>query len=338
MVLLERGLFVVVTASGAVEARDAATGEFRWKLGLPGESLFPPGLYRAEPFAILLSSARGNLFLVDAASGGILAEADLGFELALPPLVDLPRLYFGTTAGELVAFDFEKKREDFKAPVGEPSLALARSGETLIASGSERTLTAIDTASGVELWRLRGRSPFAAPATFARDRVYVGNDAGDFYSLSLEDGNPKFRWATGAAIRFAPLVEDRLVYLTSFGNELYAYDAGGGSEQFRVPLPGRPASSPFRFGARLVIATYDGALVEVDTDKAAVTKTFTAPSELGASPAFLPSRGPESNGAGGYAAHRIALPLRTGEVLLLGHQAEKPEPEPPGREDSLSWK
>jgi outer membrane protein assembly factor BamB len=329
---------VVVTASGAVEARDAATGEFRWKLGLPGEALFTPCLYRAEPFEVLLSSAAGNMFLVDAATGGILAEVDLPFELAIPPLVELPRLYFGTPAGELVAYDFEKKTEDFKTPIGERPLALARSGEALVASGSERTLTAIDARSGTELWRLRGRSPFAAPATFQEDRVYIGNDAGDFYSLSLEDGKTRFRWATGAAIRFAALVEERLVYVTSFGNELYAYDAGGGSEQMRVALPGRPASSPVRFGARLVIATYDGALLEVDTDKGAVTKSFTAPSELGAAPAFLPSRGSESNGTGGYAAHRIALPLRTGDVLLLGHQPEKPEAEPPGPEDSLSRK
>jgi outer membrane protein assembly factor BamB len=329
---------VVVTASGAVEARDAATGEFRWKLGLPGEALFTPSVYRVEPFEVLLSSSAGNLFLVDAATGGILAEVDLPFELALPPLVDSPRVYFGTPAGELVAFDFEKKTEDFKEPIGERSLALAHSGEAVVASGSERTLTAIDAGSGMDLWRLRGRSPFAAPAAIEKDRVYIGNDAGDFYSLSLKDGKTRFRWSTGAAIRFAPLVEDRLVYVTSFGNELYAYDAGGGSEQLRVALPGRPASSPVRFGARLVIATYDGGLLEVDTEKAAVTKTFTAPSELGAAPAFLPSRGSESNGTGGYAAHRIALPLRTGEVLLLGHQPEEPKAEPPGREDSLSWK
>jgi hypothetical protein len=49
-----------------------------------------------------------------------------------------------------------------------------------------------------------------------------------------------------------------------------------------------------------------------------------------------------------YEAHRIALVLRTGEVLLLGHRLEavedkKPEPPPPPLEtgttgeDSLSW-
>jgi outer membrane protein assembly factor BamB len=138
-----------------------------------------------------------------------------------------------------------------------------------------------------------------------------------------------------------------MVFVTSFGNNLYAFQARGGTEKFRVSLPGRPASGPVRFGRRLVVATYDGAIVEVDPQKGAVSKTFVAPGELATPPAFrpvLPSAGTEW-----YKAHRIALSLRTGEVLLLGHQPKEEEekenePEPPPRkpgttrEDTLSWK
>jgi hypothetical protein len=109
-----------------------------------------------------------------------------------------------------------------------------------------------------------------------------------------------------------------------------------------------------RFGRRLVVATYDGAVVEVDPDKGAIAKAYAAPGELGSPPAFLaalpysaPTVPGASPGTEWYAAHRIALVLRTGEVLLLGHRPEveeekEPEP-PPGEtgttsEDSLSWK
>ncbi|MGH9391825.1 MAG: PQQ-binding-like beta-propeller repeat protein, partial [Vicinamibacteria bacterium] len=150
----------------------------------------------------------------------------------------------------------------------------------------------------------------------------------------------RFRWPTGASIRFAPLLEERLVYVTSFGNDLYAYQAKGGAEQFRVSLPGRPASGPVRFGRRLVVATYDGAIVEVDPEKRAVGKTYAAPGELASDPSFLvvprgaePEPGPDGAPpkTAWYYDHRIALALRTGEVLLLGHRpaAEEPEPEPP---------
>jgi len=367
-VFLHQDRLVIVTASGAVEGHDAATGEFRFKLGLPGESLFPPVLYRSDPFEILLSSASGHLFIVDAATGDIRRETQLPIELALAPLVDLPHLYSGTTGGELVAFDAETGAERFRAQVGEPPLALASFGGKVLVSGSARTLTALEAGSGAESWRFRGRSGFHASAAFSRDRLYVGNDAGEFYCLALSDGDKRFQWATGASIRFPALVEDRSVYVTSFGNDLYAYQAGGGTERYRVKLPGRPATSPVRFGQRLVVVTYDGTVVEVDPEKGAIVKTYAAPGELGSTPAFLPAlpqlaqsvqlapsvpADPTASAEiepAWYEAHRIALVLRTGEVVLLGHRPEvveeEPEPEPPPPppgetgttgEDSLSW-
>ncbi len=344
-VFLHGERLAIVTASGTVEGHDAASGEFRWKLGLPGEALFEPVLYRTEPFEILLSSASGRLFVVDATSGEIRRESQLSSELALAPLVVPPHLYFATPQGEVVSIDAETGAERFRAPRDERPLALAASGSTLIASGSERTLTSIETARGGEAWRLRGRSAFHAPAVFALDRLYVGNDAGDFYCLSLEDGDVRFHWPTGASIRYAVLVEGRFVYVTSFGNDLYVYHARGGAEQARVSLPGRPASGPVRFGRRLVVVTFDGAVVEVDPEKGAVTKVYQAPGDLGSKPAFLPMS--PSPGTEWYAGHRIALPLRTGEVLLLGHQpsgeeeeekGEEKQKRPKSPEDSVSWK
>ncbi len=356
-VFLHGERLAVVTASGAVEGHDAASGEFRWKLGLPGEALFEPVLYRADPFEILIASASGRLFVVDASTGEIRRETQLPFELALPPLVVPPYLYFGTPQGEAVAIDAETGAERFRAPLEERPLALAASGGTLIA-GSERTLRAFSTGStgstgetgrGGEAWRLRGRSGFHAPAVFALDRLYIGNDAGEFYCLSLEDGDVRFRWPTGASIRYRALVEERFVYVASFGNDVYVYHARGGAEHGRISLPGRPANGPVRFGRRLVVVTFDGAIVELDLEKGAVSKVYQAPGDLGSPPALLPIA--PSPGTEWYAAHRIALALRTGEVLLLGHRppgegeeeeekegAEETRKKPPAHEDSMSWK
>lgn len=360
-VLLHGSRLVIATVSGSVVAHDAGTGEFRWKLGLPGERLFAPGVSRIDPLEILLASASGRLFVIDGETGEIHREIQLPFELALAPLVDGPTLYLGTPGGDVIAFDLETGSERFRSSTAEAPLALAASGGTIVVSGSERTLVAIHAGSGAERWRFRGRSAFRAPAVFAEDRLYVGNDAGEFYCLALQDGDTRFHWSTGASIPFAALVEEKLVYVTSFGNELYAYATGGGTERYRVSLPGRPASGPWRFGRRLLVATYDGALVEIDPQKGAVSETYEAPGELASAPTFLsvlPSRGsrnpdgdeapPASPGAPWYLGHRVALPLRTGEVLLLGHRPEErkeekpePPPKPPGEtpgEDSLSRK
>jgi outer membrane protein assembly factor BamB len=348
-VLLHGDRLAVVTASGAVEGHDAGTGEFRWKLGLPGEALFEPVLHRPDPFEILLASSSGRVYVVDAATGEIRREMQLSSELALAPLVAFPLLFAGTPQGEIFAVDLESGGERFRSQLGERSLALALFGNTLVVSGSERTLVALDTSTGAESWRLRGRSGFHAPAVFAFDRVYIGNDAGEFYCLSREDGDVRFRWPTGASIRFSARVEERFVFVTSFGNDLYAYQSRGGAEQLRVSLPGRPASGPVRFGRRLVVVTYDGALVEVDPEKGEVSKVHQSPGDLASAPAFLPAA--PAPGTEWYAAHRIALALRTGEVLLLGHrpaaeeeegpvkeEAEEKKETKPAREDSMSRK
>ncbi len=147
---------------------------------------------------------------MDAGTGEIRRETSLPFELALAPLVAPPFIYLGTAQGEVVAIDMETGAERFRAPLGERPLALAATGNTLFASGSERTLTALEAGNGGEVWHFRGRSGFHAPAVFASDRLYIGNDAGEFYCLSLEDGDVRFRWPTGASIRFAALVEERI--------------------------------------------------------------------------------------------------------------------------------
>ncbi len=347
LVFLHGNQLVMVTSAGSVEAHDAGTGEFRWKLGLPGEALFGPVVFRSDRAEILLSSAAGRLYVVAAETGEIRREIPLPFELATAPLVDLSTVYLGSRSGQVAAFDAEAGAERFRVDIGESPSALAVSGGVLIVSGSERTLLSLDARRGAEMWRLAGRRGFRAPAVFQEDRLYIGNDAGEFYCLDLSDGDSCFRWPTGASILFPALVEERLVFVTSFGNDLYAYQARGGTERYRVSLPGRPASGPVRFGRRLVVATYDGAIVEVDPQKGAVGKVYAAPGELASPPAFLPGL-PSAEGEW-YKAHRIALSLRTGEVLLLGHQpgeAEEKEkeetgteePRPPPNLDTLSWK
>ncbi|MGH9322166.1 MAG: PQQ-binding-like beta-propeller repeat protein [Vicinamibacteria bacterium] len=339
-IMLHGNRLVVVTASGAVEGHDAQSGEFRWRLGLPGETLYPPVVLRSSPFEILLSSAAGRVFVVDAETGEIRRERELPFALALEPLPAGAHVVAATPAGEVIAFDLETGEERFRATTPEAPSALASSGKLLVASGSERTLTAIDASGGSVVWAIRGRSPFHPPAVFGGnanlDRLYVGNDSGEFYCLDVEDGDTSYRWSTGASIRHPALVEERRVYVTNYGNNLYAYHAGGGAEQWRVSLPGRPASGPVRFGLRLVVATYDGVLVEVDPERGVPVRGFTAPGELASPPAFLvaapgpaPELGPDGAPLGPqwYELHRIALALRTGEVLLLGHQPTPPEPE-----------
>ena len=289
---------LVVGSSGFVEGRDAATGEFAWKLGLPGEALHDPLVFEAGPlvrgetdaFTVVLSQPSGHVLLVDGLTGEIQQEARLPFELALPPIRGPDDIvFFATPSGDILAYDVRRTEVIFQTPTGETPLALASTDSLLVVSGASQTLTALDLPAGTLRWTFTGRAGFYAPAAFDQDgaRVYVGDDTGEFYSLDAGDGKVKFRWSTGAAIRRAALVEGKRLYLASWANTLFAFNATTGDEHWRANLPGRPATSPMRVRNRLLVGTYDGVLVEINPARGQPGKRYVAPGEIVFPPSFF---------------------------------------------------
>lgn len=388
---------LIVGSSGFVEGRDAATGEFAWKLGLPGEELYDPVVFEAGPlvdghtdaFTVVLSEPSGHVLLVDGLTGEIRQEARLPFELALPPIRGPDDIvFFATPSGDILAYDVLTQEVIFQTATGETPLALASTDSLLVVSGADQTLTALDLPAGTLRWTFRGRAGFYAPAAFDQDgaRVYVGDDTGELYSLDAADGSVKFRWSTGAAIRNAALIEGSRLYLASWANTLFAFNARTGDEHWRTNLPGRPATKPMRVSNRLIVGTFDGVLVEINPARGQPGKRYVAPGEIVVPPSFFLAQpspeelaaeaeliesdadaelededpltaldpeifGPEELdgaealeiGAGEelsaddvlsaqgepdepawFERSRIAMALRSGEVLLLGHQVAQP--------------
>ena len=295
--LLHGQVLLVVSASGFVEAHDAETGAFQWKLGLPGEELFDPVVFDPvnpeegpeAPFAILLSESSGHVLVIDGRTGDIQRETRLPFELALPPVRGPEQiLFFATPSGDILAYDIERREVVFQTATGATPLALASTETLLMVSGDSQKLTAIDLPSGNLRWSFVGRAAFHAPAAFGIDgeRIYIGDDTGEFFALEASSGKIKFRWSTGAAIRSQALVEEKRVYVATFANAVYAYHATNGGEQWRASLPGRPATPPFRVNQRLMVATLDGILVELNPAGGNVSQRYVAPGEVVHAPSF----------------------------------------------------
>lgn len=296
--LLYGNHLVVVGRSGFAEGYHAETGAFAWKLGLPGEELFQPIVFEAAPvergetdvLTVVLSSPSGYVVFVNGLTGEIQQETRLPFELALPPTRGPGNvLYFATPSGEVVAYDVDADEVVFQTETGERPLAVASSDSVLVVSGDSQTLTALELPSGTPRWTFRGRAAFHASAVFddSGNRVYIGDDAGEIYCLEAGTGEVKFRWSTGAAIRSPALVEGERVYWTSFANTLFAFHASSGDEHWRANLPGRPATGPMRVRNRLVVATYDGILVEINPGRGQVGERYRAPGEILEPPSFF---------------------------------------------------
>ena len=296
--LLYGAHLLIVGSTGFVEGRDAATGEFAWKLGLPGEQLYDPVVFEAGPlvgghtdaFTVVLSEPSGHVLLVDGLTGEIRQEARLPFELALPPIRGPDDIvFFATPSGDILAYDVLTKEVIFQTATGETPLALASTNSLLVVSGADQRLTALDLPAGTLRWTFTGRAGFYAPAAFDQNgaRVYVGDDTGELYCLDVADGKVKFRWSTGAAIRSSVLIEGSRLYLASWANTLFAFNARTGDEHWRTNLPGRPATRPMRVGNRLLVGTFDGVLVEIDPARGRPGKRYVAPGEIVVPPSFF---------------------------------------------------
>lgn len=322
--LVHEGLLIVVSREGVVEAYNVQTGAFCWKLGFPGRELLSP---RPVPEGLLLSLRRGAVIQVEVLTGKILKETPTPIPLAIAPLPGGTVYHLASFEGEIVAYDPLSGNTLWRASSGEPPAALARGDGLVVVSGARGSLTAMEAGSGEIRWRLRGRGAFAAPAVFDAkgEKLYVGDEAGTFYCVSTKNGKIDYRWETGAAIASPALIEADVVYVVSYANTLFAYRAGSGNELWRVNLPGRPASGPVRVGLRLVVATLDGQIVEVNPFERGRlgSQPYQAPSNIRPAPAFAPP----------YAA----LTLYTGGVLLLETgsppvPAKEQEPTPPPKE------
>ncbi len=293
----------MASQDGAVEGYLVETGEFLWKLGFPDEELLPP---RPMNDKLLLSLRKGTLIFASSTNGEILQELHLPSPIDIPPLPDENVFFLASPEGVITRYDSQKEQIIWKTPTNEQASSLAKGGDLLVVSGSESRLTAIDTKNGQIRWTFRGRGAFKAPAVFdaKTEKLYVGDSAGTFYCISAKNGKVNYRWETGGSIVNPVLLEGDTVYVISYANTLFAYRSGKGHELWRVNLPGRPASGPVRAGVRLVVATLDGHVVEIDPMRGRrSTQPYKAPDSIRAHPSFSPP----------YAA----LTLYMGRILLL---------------------
>jgi outer membrane protein assembly factor BamB len=312
-VLIDAGRVTVTADTGVAWCLDAETGGIIWKRELDG-TLLPPS---AGPGGVVLARSDGRLLLLDYEQGETRLEVATEFPLALTPLVREGVAYLAGPGGEAAAFNLEEKRLLWKAATGEPARALASGAGLLVVSGGQGTLTALSLDDGKARWSFRGEGAFEAPAVFdaQQEQLFVGDTGGTFYSLSAKEGKKRYRWKTGAAITVPILLHEKRVYVASQANTLFAYTEGGGHEQWRVDLPGRPASAPVVAGPFIAVATLTGEIVEFNTTTARRGGTpFKAPADIRAPPTLSPPR--------------AAVLLRSGRLILLltGHPPPPPTP------------
>ncbi|HEV7278743.1 MAG TPA: PQQ-binding-like beta-propeller repeat protein [Pirellulaceae bacterium] len=265
--LVGERLYVNYREDGKETARclDAATGKEIWRFDVPAEARrgadggFPGP--RATPAVadgkMAILGVHGTLRCLDAETGKLLWE-NAEFEGDIPrfatsssPIVvdGLCVAQLGSEErGALVAFDLNTGEERWRLAGEAPAYAspalIALDGKQAIVTPTDRSLIAVDAASGKLLWKidyLQGRYNAASPIVEGDELVYAGPTRGlTAVSLVSKDEaiDAKELWKSPeATVQFnTPVKRENLIFGLSNAGQVFCVDAETGEMKWTAPL------------------------------------------------------------------------------------------------------
>ena len=98
------------------------------------------------------------------------------------------------------------------------------------------------------------------------DRLFVGSNDNFFYCLETKDGAVDWRWRTGADVVSKPMADRDHVYFVSLDNVLRSLNRRNGVQQWKKPLPFRPAWPPLQAADAVVVAGISGSAARVSPE------------------------------------------------------------------------
>lgn len=213
-------------------------GEILWKLETEGQVHSSPAIVEGKTF---VSGCDQMLRVIDIGSGKEIGSLDLGGYTAASPAVVGDRVYVGTFSNQVVAVDwkklekvwhFEDERRKF------PFYASCAVGEKLvIAAGRDKTIHALDRATGERRWAYRTRARVESSPVLVGEHVLAPSGDGNIYLLTRDGGKKVWTHEGSASFLASPAIaRDRMIIGDEDGH-IYCFDLVGGAA-LDDPSPG----------------------------------------------------------------------------------------------------
>jgi len=289
-----------VTDSGLVSSFDRITGGKRWSYELGSHVLVTPviasgmlyvgaedgvhafdvngnpsgNINLTSPVMTPLMASEGNVIAITEsgeinviAAGGTLSKSKLLRTMTLPgetessTALSSGKLYIFLTDGKLVSADpfsgsvnilYDSGRPVWKStPVVVNNMVYVAAGRYFMGVSTSGTLNLSKEMNGVLY------SPSYSDGVF-----YIGSDDGNLYALT-PDGDNKWKFKTGDAVRTRPLVTNDSIYFGSHDKNLYSISLDG-NLKWSYAMTDWP-STPVLVDSTLYEVNYDGAVAATTT-------------------------------------------------------------------------
>jgi outer membrane protein assembly factor BamB len=181
-----------VTSAGDLVSVELESGGLRWRFSPEGKSLLPlrgeaPALLRGT---IYFGGRDGRVYALEAATGKVLWERDLGCRITTPILWAAGNLFVGGSDGRLYQLDPVTGEVTATASPGGRPFALASAQGMVLVLVEENKLVALDSRLR-EIWSQATKSPWSTPRMLLLGaEVLAGSENGMLSAFRLKDGAP----------------------------------------------------------------------------------------------------------------------------------------------------
>ncbi len=178
------------------------------------------------------------------------------------PIVTDSLVYFGSDSGTFYAVDRFTGDERWSISTGGYIRGTATIEEQSIFFCSDSTLYHVDT-KGTVIWKQLFDNKLTARCSKSGDNLYVSDEAGSLYSVTLSDGMIQWTFKSGSWGFESPSVDKQYVYLGTNDGVLRVIDKEKGVLAWSCEAGGT-AQSPLVDRTTVFIYSFDGYLYNLD--------------------------------------------------------------------------
>ncbi|MBV7700942.1 PQQ-binding-like beta-propeller repeat protein [Streptomyces sp. TRM70350] len=238
------GVVLLTGPDSTVTALDAATGEWKWRHKVTGltQPVFQSYGGRVA-YAVNADGAGTRVTAVDPETGGVRWQRRLAGALSLVGAREGVLWFTSTSASyadtdAVVRYDAardSRRRVALRFPVAGAQAVVAR--ETVYLLGADGALTAVDTGSAEQRWRLQTSVSFPSAPVVAGERLYfsagdgrvVAVDTGKGALLGQTDARPGTARGSVVSGLPSPVAADGKVFAGAPDGVLFGVDGGDGA-------------------------------------------------------------------------------------------------------------
>ncbi len=267
----------VGAGDGSLYKLDAGNGVLQWRFQTQGKEIPAPATITNG--VVFFGSTDGNVYAVNADNGKEVWHFATGASVLASPAVDNGIVYVGSSDSNLYALDAWTGNKLWTYQAGQPSETVTPTTAVVVngvvySSSSDGTshsyLFALDAKTGTQLWRTQVNDQLFTNPQVVNGVIYIASSAltqaggpsiTDSYVYAFDTKDGSLHWQSQKISDFipsAPAVAGGVVYFGSRNDNLYALNAGSGTEVWHHKVSGAIFASPQVDNGVVYIGTSSG--------------------------------------------------------------------------------